>query len=400
VATAETEATEAAARTTRPRGPHSPDERPGRLADEQAALRRVATFVAGGPPPDEVFGFVAEEVASLFRAESAAVLRFDPVAETATVVGRYGSFEAAQLGVTFPLEEESATGQVYRTGKPARLDDYAGKRSRLAELVREAGFNTTVAAPVTVGGRLWGTVLASSSRPEPLPPETEERLADFAELVALALASADAREELSRSRARLVAASDTERRRLERNLHDGPQQRLVTLAVTLRLAESRLETDPEAVHDLIVDARDELDQALEELREIARGLHPGVLTARGLAPALESLAARLPIPVRLSVESEGRCVEAVEVAAYYVVAEALANAIRYSEADSVDVEIAIEDGTLSVEVADAGRGGADPAAGTGLRGLADRVETLGGRLEIESPVGAGTRVRATLPTSA
>jgi signal transduction histidine kinase len=380
-------------------GSQSPEERPGGLAEERAALRRVATFVASGPSPDEVFGFVTEEIAKLFEAESAAMLRFDHVAETATVVGRHGSFEAAQLGVTFPLEEESVTGQVYRTGQPARFDDYTGKRSRLAELVREAGFHATVAAPVTVGGRLWGAVLASSNRPDPLPPEAEERLADFAELVALALASADARQELSRSRARLVAASDTERRRLERNLHDGPQQRLVTLAVTLRLAENRLATDPGAVHDLIVDARDELDQALEELREIARGLHPGVLTARGLAPALESLAARLPIPVRLDVETGGRCLEAVEVAAYYVVAEALANAIRYSGADSVDVNVSLDDGMLDVEVADSGRGGADPASGTGLRGLADRVETLGGRLEVESPAGAGTRVHATLPTT-
>jgi signal transduction histidine kinase len=381
-------------------GSQSPEERPGRLAEEQAALRRVATFVAAGPSPDEVFGFVTEEIGELFEAESAAMLRFDHAAETATVVGRYGSFEQVRLGFSFPIEEESVTGQVYRTGQPARFDDYAGKQSEIAELVRRAGFQTTVAAPVTVGGRLWGAVVAGSNRPDPLPPETEERLADFAELVALALASADAREELSRSRARLVAASDTERRRLERNLHDGPQQRLVTLAVSLRLAETRLATDPQTVHELIVDARDELDQALEELREIARGLHPGVLTARGLAPALESLGARAPLPVRLSVETGGRCTEAVEVAAYYVVAEALANAIRYSGADSVDVNVAVEDGTLAVEVADSGHGGADPASGTGLRGLADRVEALGGRLEIESASGAGTRVRATLPTTA
>jgi signal transduction histidine kinase len=378
----------------------SPEERLRRLAGEQAALRRVATFVATGPAPEDVFGFVTEEVAKLLEAESAAMLRFDDADETATVFGRYGSFDAVQLGVSFPLEEESVTGQVYRTGKPARFDDYADKRSQIAELVRQAGFRTTVAAPVTVAGRLWGAVLAGSNRPEPLPPETEERLSDFAELVALALASADAREELSRSRARLVSASDTERRRLERNLHDGPQQRLVTLAVSLRLAESRLESEQGAVRELIVDARDELDQALEELREIARGLHPGVLTDRGLAPALESLAARAPIPVRLAVETLERCSEAVEVAAYYVVAEALANAIRYSGADSVDVSVALDDGTLAVEVSDSGRGGADPAAGTGLRGLTDRVEALGGRLEVDSAAGAGTRVRATLPATA
>jgi signal transduction histidine kinase len=368
-----------------------------RLAAEQAALRRVATFVAGGPPPEAVFGFVTEEIATLFGAESAAMLRFDHAADTATVVGRFGSFEDIRLGFSFPLEEESVTGQVYRTGRPARFDDYVGKRSEIAELVRTAGFRNTVAAPVSVVGRLWGAVVAGSNRPEPLPVGTEERLADFAELVALALASADAREELSRSRARLVAASDTERRRLERNLHDGAQQRLVTLAVSLRLAESRLAPDPEAARVHIVSAREELDLALEELRELARGLHPGVLTDRGLAPALESLGARAPIPVHLSVDTEGRCAEAVEVAAYYVVAEALANAIRYSGAESVDISVALTDGTLEVEVADGGRGGADPGGGTGLRGLADRIEALGGRLDIESGPGKGTRVRAALP---
>jgi signal transduction histidine kinase len=380
-------------------GSRSLDEDLLRLAEEQAALRRVATFVASGAPPDDVFGFVTEETGLLFGAESAAIVRFDPVTERAIVVGRYGTFEAVQLGASYPIEDESATGQLYRTGRPARMDDYEGKRSEIAETVRQAGFKNTVAAPVTVGGRIWGAVAAGSNRPEPLPPGTEDRLADFAELVALAIASADAREELSRSRARLVAASDTERRRLERNLHDGAQQRLVTLALSLRLAESRLPADPEAARVHIVAAREELDLALEELRELAHGLHPGFLTERGLAPAIESLGERAPIPVRIAVDTQGRCTEAVEVAAYYVVAEALANAIRYSGAASVDVSVALTNGDLAVEVADAGRGGADAAKGTGLRGLADRVEALGGTLEIESRVGEGTRVRATLPTS-
>jgi signal transduction histidine kinase len=380
-------------------GSQSPREDLLRLAEEQAALRRVATFVASGPPPESVFAFVTEETAILFGAESAAIVRFDPATERAIVVGRFGSFEEVRLGVSFPLEEESVTGQVYRRGKPARIDDYTGKQSEIAELVRQAGFQNTVAAPVTVGGRIWGAVVAGSNRPEPLPPDTEDRLAYFAELVALAIASADAREELSSSRARLVAASDTERRRLERNLHDGAQQRLVTLALSLRLAESSLPAEPEAARDHIVAAREELDLALEELRELAHGLHPGFLTERGLAPAIESLGERAPIPVRVSVETGGRCTEAVEVAAYYVVAEALANAIRYSGADTVDVNVALSNGTLAVEVADAGKGGADAAKGTGLRGLADRVEALGGTLEVESRSGEGTRIRATLPAA-
>jgi signal transduction histidine kinase len=380
-------------------GSESPGEDLLRLAEEQTALRRVATFVAGGASPDDVFGFVTEETALLFGAESAAIVRFDHATDHAVVVGRFGSFEAAQLGVSFPLEEESVMGEVYRTGRPARFDDYEGKQSEIAELVRQAGFKNTVAAPVTVGGRIWGAVVAASSRPEPLPPDAEDHLADFAELVALAIASADAREELSRSRARLVAASDTERRRLERNLHDGAQQRLVTLALSLRLAESRLPAEPEAARAHIVSAREELDLALEELRELAHGLHPGFLTERGLATAVESLGERAPIPVRIAVDTKGRCTEAVEVAAYYVVAEALANAIRYSGAETVDVSVALTDGDLAVEVTDRGRGGADAAKGTGLRGLADRVEALGGRFEVESRLGEGTRVRATLPTS-
>lgn len=378
-------------------GSPSPEERLRRLAEEQAALRRVATFVAGDPSPEDVFGFVTEETGTLFGAESAAIVRFDEVAKTATVVGRYGSFEEVQLGVTYPIEDESLTGQVYRTGRPGRFDDYRGKKSEIAELVRRAGFQSTVAAPVTVAGRSWGAVVAGSNRPDPLPPGSEDRLAEFAELVGLAIAGADAREQLSSSRARLVAASDTERRRLERNLHDSAQQRLVTLALSLRLAESKLPADPDAARAHIAAAREELDQALEELRDIARGLHPGMLTERGLLPALESLRERAPIPVRLSVDTAGRCTEAVEVGAYYVVAEALANAIRFSQADAVDVDVALADGVLDVLVVDAGRGGADPARGTGLRGLADRVEALGGRLEVESKPGAGTRVYATLP---
>jgi signal transduction histidine kinase len=203
-------------------------------------------------------------------------------------------------------------------------------------------------------------------------------------------------DELRRSRARLVEASDVERRRLERNLHDGAQQRLVSLSLVLRLAQGRVETDREGAKALLVQAADELAQALEELRELARGIHPAVLSDRGLGPALEALASRSPLPIELELPEE-RLPEPVEAAAYYVVAEALTNVAKYAEASSVAVSIERVNGRAIVEIADDGVGGADPGNGSGLRGLLDRVEALDGRLHVESPPGAGTRIRAEFP---
>jgi PAS domain S-box-containing protein len=203
--------------------------------------------------------------------------------------------------------------------------------------------------------------------------------------------------EVRRSRARIVEAGDAERRRLERNLHDGAQQRLVSLSLSLRLAQSRLESDPAAAGELLTAAGAELAQALEELRELARGIHPAVLTDRGLGPALESLADRAPLPVELDHVPDERLPAPVEAAAFYVVAESLTNVAKYADATSVRVSVVHFDGHAIVEVADDGCGGADPAQGTGLRGLVDRVEALNGRLDVESPVGHGTRVRAEIP---
>ena len=203
-------------------------------------------------------------------------------------------------------------------------------------------------------------------------------------------------DELRRSRARLVEASDVERRRLERNLHDGAQQRLVSLSLMLRLAQARTATDPEQADDLLGQASEELAQALEELRELARGIHPAVLSDRGLSAALEALVSRTPLAVDLEL-LDHRLPEPVEAAAYYVVSEALANVAKYAEASSVAVSIASVNGHAVVEIADDGRGGADPAKGSGLRGLVDRVEALDGRLLVESPPGKGTRIRVEIP---
>jgi signal transduction histidine kinase len=203
--------------------------------------------------------------------------------------------------------------------------------------------------------------------------------------------------ELRQSRARLLEAADAERRRLERNLHDGAQQRLVSLSLALRLVEQMLERDPHTAAEVLGAAAEELALALQELRELARGLHPAVLTDRGLAAALEALAERAPLPVEVEVELAERLPEPVEVAIYYVVSEALANVSKYAGASAAAVRVGCAAGMVAVEVSDDGAGGADPGGGSGLRGLVDRVEALEGRLRVDSPPGQGTRVLATIP---
>jgi PAS domain S-box-containing protein len=204
-------------------------------------------------------------------------------------------------------------------------------------------------------------------------------------------------EELAASRARIVTAGDTERRRLERNLHDGAQQRIVALSLSLRVALAKLEKDPAGARELLANAGDELALALEELRELARGLHPAVLSDRGLSAAVEGLAGRAPVPVEIAEMPEQRLPAPVEAAAYYLIAEALTNVAKYAQATAVRIRVSANDDGVAVEVADDGVGGADAAAGTGIRGLADRVEALGGSLEVVSPAGAGTALRAEIP---
>jgi signal transduction histidine kinase len=253
-----------------------------------------------------------------------------------------------------------------------------------------------VAAPITVSGRLWGVVAASLEPPLFFWRGAEERLGAFTQLVSLALANEEARGQLEASRARLVSAGDEERRRLERNLHDGAQQRLVSLSLSLRLAQSKLASDPQTARELLSAAGNELGVALEELRELARGIHPAVLTERGLGPALQALADRAPLPVELDLPPE-RLPRRVEAAAYYVVSEALANVAKYAHASEVTVSVAQENGSAVVEVADDGIGGADPEAGSGLRGLTDRIDALEGHLRIVSQPGRGTTIRAEIP---
>jgi len=367
-------------------------------ADEQAALRRVATLVASGAPSQKVFAAVTEEIGRLMSAEFASMSRYDEDG-MATAVGMWNSTSIplpVVVGNRFSLGGQNVTTLVFQTGQPARIDD-SESSGAIADTASQRGIQVAVGVPVRAGGRLWGVVIVASGDKASLPADTEARLAGFTELAGTAIANAEAQAALAASRARIVAASDEARRRIERDLHDGAQQRLVTLA--LRLREAQEATPPGAV-DMIT-ALDEvaagLDAALEEVREIARGIHPAALAAGGLRPALRALARRSGIRVDLRVQVPGRLPSPVEIAAYYVVSEALANTAKHANAGAVRVEIAVEDGVLRVTVRDDGRGGAAFGDGSGLVGLKDRVEALGGRIMLQSLPNTGTTLEVHLP---
>jgi signal transduction histidine kinase len=367
------------------------------LLAEHAALRRVATMVAGCTPGPALFARVCEELGELLAVKSTDMIRFEE-GRVAMVVGTWTGDDTPYfpVGERVPVETDTVTGKLYRSGRPERVDDYDEVDGELAARLREFGIRSVVGAPIFVAGRLWGALMVTSVLAHAFPPETEARIGSFAELVTAALANVDAREQLAASRARIVEAADAARRRIERDLHDGAQQRLVSLALSLRLLESKLEPHSAAARELEV-ARAELDAALEELRELARGIHPSVLTDRGLEAALAAVAGRSTVPVELDLDGCGKLPPSVQTTAYFVVAEALTNASKHAHPDRIEVRVAVRGGDATVEVRDDGSGGVDPARGSGLSGLADRVSALGGTLEIDSPVGAGTTIRARIP---
>jgi signal transduction histidine kinase len=381
-------------------------------AEEQAALRRVAVLIARAVPPKEVFAAVADEVGRVLDTDFAYLSRYDPD-RAFTVVGAWARADAAvpvPVGSRWNIDGRNVTTLAWQTGRPVRIDEYAARASgaavdgvpsegirSTAEVAREFGIGSAVGVPVSVEGRLWGVVAVATTRAEPLPADTEARLARFTELVATAIANAESQAALTASRARIVATADATRRRIERDLHDGAQQHLVSLIRQLRAAKA--EAPPEAVGLMqrLDGAAAGLTGVLEELREIARGLHPAILADGGLRPALKALARRSAVPVRLDAEVEGRLPEPVETAAYYMVSEALTNTAKHADASAAEVEVAAGDGVLHVRVRDDGRGGAAFGRGSGLVGLKDRVEALGGRLSLHSPPGAGTTMEITLP---
>jgi signal transduction histidine kinase len=369
-----------------------------RLAEEQAALRRLATLVAQGVPATEIFMAVSDEVELLLGA-SAAVLRYGDDGPDRAAVVFVGISESIQvpIGTRWPLREGMASMEVYRTGRSARSDasSLASVEGSAGDASRRFGVVSTVCAPIVVGGRLWGGMFVGSTD-EPLPADTEERLSKFTKIIATAIANAESQVELAASRRRIVAASDEARRRIERDIHDGTQQRLVSLGLAARAAESRLPEDSEVRAELSRIATG-LAAAVEDLQEISRGLHPAILSRGGLAPALETLAGHAAVPVELDMHLPHNLPPTVEVAAYYVVSEALTNTVKHAQASVVHVTAMRVDGTLELAVRDDGVGGADPAQGSGLTGLRDRVEALGGTIEITSRAGGGTSLFARIP---
>jgi signal transduction histidine kinase len=369
------------------------------FADEQAALRRVATLVARAAAPEEVFAAVTAEAGRLLDADMTGISRFDQDGAL-TLVATWASAGATvpvPVGTRFGPGGHTTGSLVLQTGQPARIDDFGEATGLLAEAARELlGPRSAVGVPVRVDGQLWG-IVSIASRRAPLLAGAEARLARFTELAATAIANAEARAALIASRARIVAAADAARRRIERDLHDAAQERLASLALRLRATQAAAPAGASELVQGLEIVIAEADGALEELREIARGLHPSVLADGGLRPALTALARRSAIPVRLDVRVEGRLPEPAELTAYYAVSETLTNTAKHAGASAAEVEVAVGEGVLRVLVRDDGRGGADSSGGSGLTGLKDRVEAIGGRMSLRSPPGAGTAVEIALP---
>src|SRR5580704_17511398 len=369
-----------------------------RLVREQAALHRVATLVARAVPPEQVFAAVTAEVGRLLSPDFTLMSRFDQD-DAAMIVGAWtiSGADPAPVGTRLSLGGNDVHTLVLQTGRSARLDDYSKASGMAADIAQKADVASAAGVPISVAGRLWGIVVIASAAE--LPADTEARLADFTELVGTAVGNAQSRAELDASRTRIVAAADQTRRRIERDLHDGIQQRLVSLGLELRLAQSVAPASLPGVAAEMGRIAGELNAVVDDLREIARGIHPAILSEGGLRPALRTLGRRaaVDIEVKVDVDPIPRLPEPIEVAAYYVVSEALTNATKHAQASFVRVVVEERGDSLHLSIRDDGVGGADPACGSGLIGLRDRAEALGGSLEVNSPPGAGTVVAVELP---
>jgi PAS domain S-box-containing protein len=371
------------------------------LAEQQASLRRVATLVARGVAPSEVFSAVVSELARVLGVWNATLFRYEPDDTAELLAARdEPGLTKMPVGERFPLGGEDIASMVYRTGRTARMDNDDTASGPAAARIRELGLRSGVGVPIVVGGRVWGAAIVGSSRPEPLPPGTEVDMADFTDLIATAIANAEARAQLTASRARIVAAADDARRRFERDLHDGAQQRLVSLALQLRTAEASVPPELQPLKEQIAAVVVGLAGATADLQELSRGIHPAILSKGGLGPALKTLARRSAVPVTLRVGVDRRLREPAEVAAYYVVTEGLTNVAKHAQASEVMVSAELEGANLRLSIQDDGSGGADSGRGSGLTGLVDRVEALGGSMEIKSRAGSGTSLVVIIPVEA
>jgi signal transduction histidine kinase len=369
------------------------------VAELQASLRRIATLVARAVPPSEVFSAVVGEVSRCLGVHHSVLFRYEPDGTAYLVAARDDDpgMKNMPVGERFSLDGESVTAMIFRTSRAARMISYENAPGSVAARMRDLGLRTAVGAPIVVDGRLWGAATVGWSRPEPLPPDTEARVGDFADLVATAIANTEAHAQLTASRARIVAAADDARRRIERDLHDGAQQRLVSLGLQLRAAEASVLPQQQALLEQISDIVSGLAGVSKDLQEISRGIHPAILSKGGLGPALKALARRSAVPVQLDLAVDPGLPQSAEVAAYYVVAEALTNTAKHARASVVNVRVEAEDANLHLCIRDDGIGGADSRNGSGLIGLTDRVEALGGQMDVSSPLGSGTSLLVKIP---
>jgi signal transduction histidine kinase len=371
------------------------------FAEEQGALRRVATLVARGVAPSEVFAAVAAEVGRVVKADHTNVVRFEPD-DTVTVVGYWNEPGVPKvmppLGGRWPVEDGTVTSAVLTTQRPARMDDYEHATSAIGTWARRNGIHSVVGCPVKVEDRTWGAMLVHYLVGQPPTGATENRLQEFVELVGTAIANAQVHSDLLASRARVVATADESRRRIQRDLHDGAQQQLVTLALKLRLMEAATAPCQDDLRKQVSGSVDAVSGILDEIQRISNGLAPPILTRTGLRPALRSLARRSPIPMELDVRVIDRLPERVEVAVYYTIAEAVTNVVKHAYASVVEVDLTVDEQTVLLSVRDDGIGGASLGRGSGLVGLKDRIEALGGRIHIVSPTGGGTSLLVDIPT--
>jgi signal transduction histidine kinase len=367
-----------------------------RLAQEQAALRRIATLVAQGADTGEVFAAVAREVSEVMHLPISAVQRYEDDETTTVIADRSDRPHPFQPGTRWPYHPSGLAARLRQTGRAARVVDFSHRRGAFAAKAREVGLHSVAAAPITVDGAVWGLVTVASTD-GPLPDQVEDRLAEFTELLGTAIANTQSRTELSASRARIVAAADETRRRLERDLHDGIQQRLVSLALKARTIETMTPRPASQMQSELSLLADGLGTALDELREISRGIHPAILSEAGLGPALKALARRSAVPVEVDLSLSSRPAEHLQVAGYYVASEALTNTAKHAQASVITMRVHGCDGALTLSIRDDGIGGADPSRGSGIIGLKDRVEALGGTISVLSPPGHGTTLHVHLP---
>ena len=358
------------------------------IAAEQAALRRVATLVARGAVPQDVFDAVCGETGRLIEATHVSLAHFTPTGTNRTVASWSLRGNHVPPGVELPLEDETINETGRRIKTPARVDSYDDVSGGLAALI---------AAPVMIDGQVWGALVAGSDKHAPLPEGTESRLANFAELIATAVSNATAHAELIAASRRVVEAGDAARRQVTRNLHDGAQQQLVNAVINLQLAQQKWAHSPKRAKELLDLGAEEAALGIEALRELAAGIHPAILTDRGLAAAVDALAKTMPVPTEVEI-ADVSLGESVEASVYFFCSEGLTNVAKHARAKSARVEIQVQEGCLIVEIADDGVGGAAPRSGeSGLTSLSDRVAALKGHLELRSPASGGTTLRASIP---